>query len=74
MVSPGEKEISWKSRLGLIAQGSSSKSRAEGCGITVLSWCPCQGRGGSGVGLLPKETTQMDGKWDSDVVGIVGEL
>lgn len=41
---------------------------------SVLSWCPCQGRSGSSVGLMPKETIQMDGKWDSDAAGIVGEL
>lgn len=41
---------------------------------SVLSWCYCQGRGGSGVGLMPKEIIQIDGKWDSDASGIVGEL
>lgn len=42
-----------------------------------VSLCPFLGataKGGSGVGLRPKETIQVDGEWDSDVAGIVGEL
>lgn len=77
MASPGEKEISWKSRLGLVAQSSGSKSKKQRQGMgyhCVLSWCHCQGRGSSGVGLMPKEAIQMDGKWNSGVARIVGEL
>lgn len=74
MASSGEKEMSWKSRLGLIAQSSSSKGRGKG-NHCVLSWCHCQRRGGAGVGLIPKETrSQMDGEWDINIAGIVGEL
>lgn len=75
MASPGEREVGWKSRLGLVTQSSGSESRAKGWDITVsCPGCRCQERGGSGIGLMPKETIQMDRKWDSDVAGIVGEL
>lgn len=67
--------MGWKSRLGLVAQSSGSESRAKGRGITVsCPGCHCQERGGSGAGLMPREAICMDGKWDSDVAGIVGEL